>query len=228
MTRAVVRGVGAAGLVQVLLAYVPMAFLPIPPSAASTAADIAAYYTAHRDMALLVNWLGALGLIPSFVFTAGIVSLMRRAEPAGGWLWLVFLVAVLTAYATLAMVFTLGALLPVDAGTAAKETLKLFADMESIALGFYVVAIAGSYAALAWLIYRIRFLPLWIGGLAAAVSAVGLIGSLGLLFPAAGPYGTISLAGVGFEGLFVLAVSVWFVVRPGSAAAVTGPQQEGA
>jgi hypothetical protein len=66
-------------------------FVPSAPGSGASAAEIVSFYNEHGCI-LLATWSGgAIPLIPSIVFLAGLVALMRRIEGDPGWLWLALL-----------------------------------------------------------------------------------------------------------------------------------------
>ena len=215
VSKSSLRLIGIAGIAQILLSYLPIALVPVAPDAGAHAAEVATYYTAHRGALLLVGWLGVLGLIPSFAFSAGLLVLVRRAEGDGAWLWVVTLVGFATTYAAIVLAFGLTMILPYDAAGAPKEVLKVLSDFAALALALVVTTEAGSYIPIALVITRTRFLPIWLGYLVWLIVAVDLLASLALLLDS-GPFragGVVPLLGLGLEGVFVLGTSVVLIRR---------------
>src|SRR5215471_15709010 len=91
---------GIAGIVFVALTGAPLLIAPPPPPAGTPAADVVAFYTNHRNALLLSDWVAALGIVPSFVFLACVVAVVRESEGERGWLWLLSLMGLIGALAT--------------------------------------------------------------------------------------------------------------------------------
>jgi hypothetical protein len=206
--------------VFVALFIIPFLFVPPPPAAGASAGDVASYYAGHRGALLFGGWVGALALIPSVVFYAGLLTLMRRAEGEGAWVWLVALLSQVGVYATVMVIIGIGAVLPFSAASVNKDIAKVLSDALALTLALYLVPNAAFFAALGWASVSRGALPAWLGYFAYVVAAVCLLGSLGLFvdsgFFKAGS--TMSFIAFGVQILWWLAAGILLIARPVEAA----------
>src|SRR5215831_11036415 len=106
---------GIAGLLFVVLTGAPLLIAPPPPPAGTAVADVVRFYTSNRDALLFSDWLAALRIVPSFVFFACVVTIVREAEGERAWLWLLSLMGLIGAFASVIVMTVLAAILPFSA-----------------------------------------------------------------------------------------------------------------
>ncbi len=81
------RTVMAFGLLTVAMYLTAIALLPMhAPDSSATGAEVTVYAASHRSQLLASYLILALGLAVLLLFAAGLHRIIRRAEPADGWL----------------------------------------------------------------------------------------------------------------------------------------------
>ena len=176
-----------------------------------------AYYSTHRAALLFAGWLAAVGIVPSFVFLARVVAVVRDLEEEPAWLWLLALFGLIGALASVIVLTVLGAILPYSAVTAGPQVARVFSDLLGLTLAVYFFPVAVFFAAVGRVITASRGgLPRWLGAWAYLVAAASVLVTPGMFvdWSPLAPGGVLTLAVFSLQFLWWFAASVLLVLRP--------------
>lgn len=206
------KGVGISGVVSILGGTIPYLFVPSAPGSGSSVAQIVSFYSEHGGV-LFATWLGgAVPLVLSIVFLAGLVALMRQVEGDGGWIWLALLMSAVGIVTAAMAQAVLGAVLPLAASSdtsIAVVVLRLLA----LSYGSQFVFLVPFLGLIGWITSTRHGLPAWLGYVAYAAAVVGAIGTFGI-FVQPGPGEALSYLAFVVGGLWWLLTSIVLIVRP--------------
>ena len=208
------RFVGVAGVIAMVASVLPFVFVPSAPRSGASAAEIARFYSQH-DAVLFVTWVSAIALIPSMIFLAGVVALIRRIERDRGWIWLTVLVGAVGIVVSAAAQAILGAVLPFSA-VANQSVAPVLLRLLSLTYSFQFVAVIPFFGLVGWVITARRALPAWLGYLAYVTAIASVIGTLGM-FIESGPFAAgevYTYFAFALGGIWWLLMSVVLIVRP--------------
>jgi hypothetical protein len=210
------RLAGVCGLIFVALTAVPLLVAPPPPPSGALAADVVADYSTHRTALLFGGWLAATGIVPSFVFLARLVAIVRDLEDQPAWLWLVALFGLIGAFACVLALTALGAVLPYSAAGAGPAVARALSDLLGLTFAVYFFPIAVFFAAVGRVLTTTRGFPRWLGAGAYLVAAAALPATLGMFaaWTPLAPGGVYSLAAFSLQVLWWLAASAVLLLRP--------------
>ena len=219
----------AAGLVFVAVVLVTF-FLPDPPDADLSTAQIMRDLIADRDGLLLNVYLGGLASAIFVAFTAGLWSRLRAAERAGGPSVLVILGGL--GSAVVILIANAIVLAMVDAADEVREPVAVRALYELdqsilFALGF-TSAVFYSGAAISAL--RTRALPVWLAWSALVLATLFVVSLLGVFSEdeEGGALGALFFLALLLNFIWVLAASVVLLAPEHQRAAVPRGATEGA
>jgi hypothetical protein len=203
--------------VFVLLTAAPLLFAPPPPAAGTAAADVVRFYTNNRGALLFSDWLAAVGIVPSFIFFASIVAIVREAEGERGWLWLLSVLGLAGAFPLVMTMTVVAAVLPYSAASAGPELARVLSDVLGLSLAVYFFPIVAFFVAVGRIATTRGGLPAWLGYLAYLVAIPSLVATLGLFVNAdvLAPGGTFSLSAFSLQVLWWLAASLVLLLRAG-------------
>jgi hypothetical protein len=210
------RLAGACGLVFVALTAAPLLIAPPPPPAGAPVADVVAYYTAHRAAVLFGGWLAAVGIIPSFVFLARIVALVRDLEDDPAWLWLVALVGLIGTIASVIVLTVLAAVLAYSAASAGTGVARVLSDLMGLTFAVYFFPVSAFFLAVGRVV-TVRPGPArWLGASAYLVAAAAVPATLGMFaaWSPLAPGGGYSLVAFSLQVLWWFAASLVLLLRP--------------
>jgi hypothetical protein len=211
---------GVSGVAFVVLSLAIAVTAPLPPSLASSGADIVSYYTAHQGGFLFGNYLGALAILPAFVLVVYLATAVRNSETEGGQIWLLIIVANASALTVAMVLFALLQAAAVVAPGAPPQTAKAISDSANMLFGFSFLPTGAGTAALAWGFLSTPGLSRRIGWTGIAVAALALISSLGTLI-VSGPLaagGIVSIVALVAFVAWFLWISVTLLATPGQEA----------
>jgi hypothetical protein len=211
---------GLSGVAFVVLSLAIAVMAPLPPSLASSGADIVSYYTAHQGGFLFGNYLGAVAILPAFVLVVYLATAVRDSEPEGGHVWLLIVVANASALTVALVLFALLQAAAVVAPGAPPQTAKVISDLANMVFGFSFLPTGAGTAALAWGFLATPGLSRRIGWTGVAVAALALISSFGTLI-VSGPLaagGIVSVVALVAFVAWFLWISVTLLVTPGEEA----------
>lgn len=175
------RLAGVCGLVFVAVTAAPLLIAPPPPPSGSPASEVVAYYSTHRAALLFGSWLAAVGIIPSFVFLARVVAVVRDLEDEPAWLWLLALFGLIGTLASVIALTVLGAILPYSAGVAGPQVARVFSNLLGLTFAVYFFPVALFIAAVGCVITASRGgLPRWLGPWAYLVAAATVLVTPGI------------------------------------------------
>ena len=207
---------GVSGVAFVLLSLVIAVTAPLPPSLASSGADIVSYYSAHQGGFLFGNYLGAVAILPAFLLVVYLALAIKEAEPEGGHLWLLILLTNASSLTVAMVLFALLQAAAVVSPGSTPQTAKAISDSANMLFGFSALPTGAATAALAWGFLATHTFSRPIGRAGIGVAALQLISSLGTLIVsgplAAGGIVTV-VALVAFVAWF-LWISVTLLIRP--------------
>lgn len=217
---------GAGSGAILFLLWAPMALIVPRLPELGSAAETAAFYESHGDLAKVVILLVSLGFFFLLWFLGTVVERLRRSEAPGALTWMAF---------GSALMFMTS--LNVAVGLAAAAGLLAETSSPNIvhavhAAGFVLaapVALAGTgfFVVIAALSFNTAAFPRWLAWIAVA-GALANIGALGGIFSLTGPLNS----GDGIVGGIAAPLSAWVVwallasvwlVRQGSASNVPSP-----
>jgi hypothetical protein len=198
---------GGAGLLFVALTVIPPLIVGVPPPAGASAAAVVMYYTSGREALLAAAWIGAVGIVPSFVFFACIVAIVREAEGEAGWLWLLALLGLAGAFVTVIVLTALAAILPYSAATISPPVAQVFSDLSGLTLVIYFFPIAVFFGAVGYVLATRGGLPPQLGVAGLAVAVVSLLATVGIFVD----WGPLKPGAIITLSVFALQVAWWGV-----------------
>ena len=175
------RLAGVSGVAFVVLSLAIAATAPLPPSLASSGADIVSYYSAHQGGFLLGNYLGAVAILPAYLLVVYLAIAVRDAEPEGGHIWLLIILTNISSLSVAMVLFALLQAAAVVAPGAPPQTAKAISDSANMVFGFSFLPTGAATAALAWGLLATSSLSRPIGWAGIGVTALLLIASGGTL-----------------------------------------------
>lgn len=206
--------VGLFGIASVFLSLL-IAMIPPPPALGAAAGTVVAYYKANQMQVLVLNYMGLVGLLPSFVLMAYTAATVKKAEADGGWLWILVLMTGLFCNAG-----GFGLLVMIQgtayfASHAAPEIVSVVADLGQLWFGLFFVAAAGYLLAFTWAVLKTRVWPSWIAYLALLSGVVVLVASLGAVATSSVLVadGIATLIAFGSFLIWLLAFSILILVK---------------
>jgi len=200
----------------VALTAAPLLIAPPAPPAGAAVTDVIAYYTDHRAALLFSGWLAALAIVPSFVFLARIVALVRELEDDPAWLWLVALVGLIGTVASVIALTVLAAVLAYSAASAGTGVARVLSDLLGITFAVYFFPVSVFFVAVGRVVTMSRGLPRWLGVSAYLVAAAGVPATLGMFagWSPLAPGGVYTLAAFSLQVLWWFAASLVLLLRP--------------
>lgn len=208
------RFIGGAGLIAMVASVLPFLFVPSAPRSGASATEIVSFYS-HHDGVLFVTWMSAIALIPSMIFLAGVVALIRRIERDRGWKWLAVLFGAIGVVAAAAAQAILGAVLPFSA-VANQSIGPVLLRLLALSYAFQFVPVIPFFGLIGWVITTRHVLPAWLGYLAYITAIASAIGTVGI-FVESGPFAageTYTYFTFALGGIWWLLMSIVLIVRP--------------
>ncbi len=189
------RWTAVSGCVYVAAWVAGLLVAPSGPAVTAPASEVAAYYRAHGDAALLQTYLldGVAG-VALLVFAAAMHSALRRPEGAGAPLATILVGGGIAAASVSLVQAALGtALCQQVAGRSAEMTqllFTLFNDADTFKMGGLALLVAAG----ATLAVRTRALPRWLGWVGAVLALALIVGGWSFVLGNAGLYTVLSVA----------------------------------
>ena len=218
------RAAAWLGVLNFLLNVVPFFIAPVPPF--GPGADLVGFNLSHHGALIVANYLGVIQLPVGLIVLVLLAAHTRYAEDrARGWGWLLILAAAVATVAVTAIItalFSLGPLLPGlgQMALALLTALGLYSVDVSFALQTLLLAAIGAAT------LRLRHLPPWLGWAAWLAALLSALATLGLLM-SSGPLAATSPVGLSVGGfslpVWILLLSIYWLVRPPSGPAPTAP-----
>ncbi len=173
------RFFGVLTIVNVLLITVPITLAPIPPFGIN--ADLLPFNTQYGGAMMVGNYLATWQLLTNLFLLTFLVAVIRQVEArSGGWLWMLVQAGAFgfIAIATVtALFFDMGPFLT----HLGNNTLLLMPQLALFGIQLadaFQILLMGAIAAAT---LQLRFLPAWLGWLAAGGAVLSLVGTFGLL-----------------------------------------------
>ena len=157
------RLMGILGIAFVVATIAPAFFLPPPPPGGAALAEVARYYSDHRDVLLLGGWIGLLGFPFAFGFLAGLGVLLSGEGKVSAWLSAVALVSIAVALAVALVQGILAQALPYVTGSVSAEELKFLADVTQLGFSIAFVPYVAYFVTTGALVLRSQAMPRWLG-----------------------------------------------------------------
>ena len=182
------RVAGIAGIAFALLPAVTLfaVFPAVGPAAlpplGATPAMVAAYHASSGTGVLIGNYLGILAVIPGLVKLAYLSALIRKKEPADGWLWLLVFGAGMFMFGLGALVLVAYNAIPFSASFGLTASAKALSDLGQGAFAFLMLAVLALTLSVSWAILKTRALPRWVAMFGIVASVVMFIASLGAIW----------------------------------------------
>jgi hypothetical protein len=207
---------GWAGILFVLLSGVIAVVSPFWPPLGATAAEVVAYYPAHRLPFLVGNYLAIAAVVPGFVELAYLTALFRRAEGEKGWLWILVLGTGVAAHALGSAVLITYQVVPFETGPGLEAVAKGLNDLAGAGFALFLLGLLAYVLAASWATYATRALPRWYGHLGIPVAILSLVASLGAIWTPPGLAGGGLASCVAVSAFFgwCLVLAVLFLRRP--------------
>jgi len=210
------RLIGSLGMLYVVATIAPAFFLPPPPPGGAPVAEIASYYSGHRDALLVAGWFGLLAFPFGFAFVSGLGLILRGPDTTSAWLVVIALVSISVTLAVAAVQGILALAVPYVSASASPAEVKLLADITQLGFSATFAFEISYFVASGFLALRSPVIPDWLGYTAMIAAFPALLGSLGVVvgsgpLAAGGPATLVALvAGL----LWWLAASLLLLLRP--------------
>lgn len=207
----------ATGIAFVAINVFVLSKLPSPPATGAPTSELAAYYTVHGDLFLILNYIGLLSCTVFLWFVGFLGHVLNKAEASPRSTSTVVLCA---GSAWTAVVISMGALgqtLPLRCTDGSDLSIvRTVSDLMMLGQAGNYIPAALLVCAASVSILRSAALPRWMGVLGLVIMVVQLLGSFSLaarsgFLAAGGPFAIAAY--VGFL-LWILVVSIVLVVKP--------------
>ncbi|MEP7216529.1 MAG: DUF4386 family protein [Anaerolineaceae bacterium] len=203
---------GAAGILFVVATLASAFIVSPPPSADESPAKFLEFYSDHRSALLAQAIIGVLAIIPAFLFTAGLLNLLRTGEKEGGILAAAAVLSFIAAGAMALLVTAwFGGLAYMSDGNGldegAAKTLSVLAGFMN--QGFFA-PLALTNGASGYLLLKGSTVPKWVGWIGLLAAALAFVAVFSVAQSGAfTPFGVFSFGAFLSFSLYVVLVSLF-------------------